>query len=545
MDVPNDYYLWNFRRLLQSVAAHSADLLAESETQFLTHVAELPAPSEMLLVRFLMRKGDFFRLDHLHYPEIGEIGAAVAPLVDKGLVTMDPPDALDARLALFTKEECLNALSRHAPEMISAYQLRSAKRDVIVERVRSQIDARSVGSWFPVTMVQVNVSQEFEVLKLLFFGNARQDLKDFVLCDLGVQRFMAYPLDEKTRLFQTREQVDAHRQFYALQDSVGESLPVAAADLLDLLDSVPEPRDRILHRRVMRFRYQIARQLERLGDVHHALALYRTLDLVTAREREARILLKTGEPEAALVCCAHMRKDPANESEALFAQSFGARVAKKIGAPWPILPRVDPPEEAIRLDPHPKGVEAAVASYLSDPDRCSYVENHLFLTVFGLIYWEVIFAPVDGAFTHPFQSRPHDLYEQDFLPLREREKQAADSLLENGNSFRATLWARMKSWEGVANPFVSWGRVDPDVLRLAMDRIPDAHWQVIFFRIWRDLRAHRSGFPDLIRFPESEGYELIEVKGPGDRLQPNQKRWMAFFADHGIPHRVVHVAWTS
>lgn len=545
MDIPADYYLRNFRSLLQSVATHSGDLLVEPEQQFLRHVAELPDPSEMLLVRFLMRKGDHFRLDRLHYPEIGEIGAALAPLVDQGLVTMNPPDALDARLALFTKQECLNALSRNAPEMIPAYKLRSAKRDAIVRHVRSQIDDRSVASWFPISTVSVNVSQEFEVLRLLFFGNARQDLTEFVLCDLGVQRFMPYPLDETTRLFKTRQQVNAHRQVYALQESVGESLPKAASELLDLLDRIPEPGDRVLYRRVMRFRYQIVRQLERIGAENQALALYRTLDLGAAREREARLLLKAEEPEAALACCAHMLEAPTNESETLFAQSFGARVAKRTGTPWRIPPRVDPPEEHIRLDHHPKGVEAAVASHLSDPARCSYVENHLFLTVFGLIYWEVIFAPVDGAFTHPFQSRPHDLYEQDFLHLREREKQDADSLLEDVDSFRSTLWMRINAWEGVVNPFVFWGRVDPDVLRLAVDRIPCAHWQVIFFRIWRDLREHRSGFPDLIHFPEGEGYELIEVKGPGDRLQPNQKRWMAFFADHGIPHRVAHVQWTS
>lgn len=38
---------------------------------------------------------------------------------------------------------------------------------------------------------------------------------------------------------------------------------------------------------------------------------------------------------------------------------------------------------------------------------------------------------------------------------------------------------------------------------------------------------------------------MIEVKGPGDRLQDNQKRWLAFFAEQDIPVCVCYVSWSS
>ena len=58
-----------------------------------------------------------------------------------------------------------------------------------------------------------------------------------------------------------------------------------------------------------------------------------------------------------------------------------------------------------------------------------------------------------------------------------------------------------------------------------------------------DWRDNRAGLPDLIRFlPALDWYELIEVKGPGDRLQDNQRRWLAYFEQHGIPARVCHVS---
>ena len=51
--------------------------------------------------------------------------------------------------------------------------------------------------------------------------------------------------------------------------------------------------------------------------------------------------------------------------------------------------------------------------------------------------------------------------------------------------------------------------------------------------------GHRKGLPDLIRFfPSQRRFELVEVKGPGDALQPHQRQWLRYFDQHGIPNRV-------
>ena len=36
---------------------------------------------------------------------------------------------------------------------------------------------------------------------------------------------------------------------------------------------------------------------------------------------------------------------------------------------------------------------------------------------------------------------------------------------------------------------------------------------------------------------------MIEVKGPGDQLQLNQKRWLRFFQSENIPCLVAWVDW--
>jgi hypothetical protein len=76
--------------------------------------------------------------------------------------------------------------------------------------------------------------------------------------------------------------------------------------------------------------------------------------------------------------------------------------------------------------------------------------------------------------------------------------------------------------------------------------LPAAHLKLWFERLLRDIRGNRSGLPDLIRFwPAERRYELIEVKGPGDRLQDNQIRWLAYCAQHGMPVRVLDVRWAE
>lgn len=38
---------------------------------------------------------------------------------------------------------------------------------------------------------------------------------------------------------------------------------------------------------------------------------------------------------------------------------------------------------------------------------------------------------------------------------------------------------------------------------------------------------------------------MIEVKGPGDRLQDNQRRWLAFFHRCEMPVAVCYVRWAE
>ena len=172
-----------------------------------------------------------------------------------------------------------------------------------------------------------------------------------------------------------------------------------------------------------------------------------------------------------------------------------------------------------------------------------YVENTLMNGLFGLAFWEQIFASLPGAFNNPFQSVPSDMYEQDFM-LR-RTGMIEERLAELESACMAEeLVGAWRRYHGYQCRWVNWRYLDEALVRAAVEIIPSAHLVAVWRRMLFDPGENRRGFPDLLALGQREGdYCMIEVKGPGDALQESQKRWLRFFAQQGIPARVAWVSW--
>ena len=196
--------------------------------------------------------------------------------------------------------------------------------------------------------------------------------------------------------------------------------------------------------------------------------------------------------------------------------------------------------------PAAMSVEHAVREHLTS---CAapvyYVENALINSLLGLLCWDAIFAPLPGAFFHPFHAAPADLARPDFHARRAGLFDVCLNKLGT-DEYRDCIRRVFREKAGLQSQFVSWGLLDETLLELALDCIPAEHLKAFFTRILQDVTNHRSGLPDLIQFwPDEQRYQLIEVKGPGDRLQDNQKRWIAFAQNHQMPIAVCYVQWAE
>ena len=90
VELAPDYYLQNFRFLLDWVAGRFADLLTPQEQAFIAAFNQLNKPAQCLWVRLSSRKGPIFRSDKLHYPEIPNLEEAAAQLLQRELLLADP-----------------------------------------------------------------------------------------------------------------------------------------------------------------------------------------------------------------------------------------------------------------------------------------------------------------------------------------------------------------------------------------------------------------------------------------------------------------------
>jgi hypothetical protein len=133
----------------------------------------------------------------------------------------------------------------------------------------------------------------------------------------------------------------------------------------------------------------------------------------------------------------------------------------------------------------------------------------------------------------------------DFRARRESQFARCFEQLDS-NAYRDTICHNFQHKQGIQSPFVFWGVMSEALLGIALDCLPPRHLKACFGRILSDIRANRCGLPDLVQFwPQERRYRLIEVKGPGDRLQDNQIRWLTFCAAQGIPVSVCHVSWLA
>lgn len=537
--LPDDYYLRNFHELIRFVYQTYRSVLTDTEQTFFHDFESLPENARRLYIRLVCRSRTDFRLSKLSYAEIPDIVDAAESLSERGFLALDAVTDFDALMQLFTRDELIRELNLNTQRQLRRPELVEwIKENLTLDKVR---EALGQGE----RIVSVKHEAVFAVYRLCFFGNLYQDMTEFVLRDLGLTQFEPYIIDTETRAFQSREQLDAHIQYYLCQDAFASVEDASVDNLLEIHRSLPEivPGDLNLRRRVERFSNQIARQLERVGEYETALTLYQAVQRPPSRERQARLLAANVSGEAALVLCRQILEAPIDEEEREFALQFGGRTAKKIKQDWSGLPAYQPEKLTLELD-RTDQVEIAVAEALCENGQCYYTENTLFNAVFGLTFWDIVFAPVPGVFFNPFQSHPTDLFESGFHAQRSdaiaRRFAETDSIEALTHRVKSTIELK----DGIQNPFVYWRYLQPELIELALDRIPLDHWHAVFYRVLQDLRNHRSGFPDLIHFPESGGYQLVEVKGPGDKLQKNQIRWMRFFAERGIPHQVAYVSWS-
>ncbi|WP_095170245.1 VRR-NUC domain-containing protein [Pseudomonas sp. Irchel 3H3] len=535
------YYLNNFQQVLAWLQQRYADVLSPQEQAFIESFGQLPRASQALLVRMVMRKGEHFRLGKLQYPEIGATALAVQPLLALGWVDDQAPLTLDALFEVLLKAEILACFG-------TAIDQPKAKKTAWLDALREAFPhPQTLRQWYPALddrVLSLTIMGLCDRLRLMFFGNLYQDWSEFVLADLGIYTYEKVEFCAESRGLHSREDVEAFLYLHGCQQAFEGAEDVSqVVARIHALDSA----NPWLQRRRDKLLFLLGQHCERLADWPAALDIYRQCHYPGARARLIRVLERCAEYALALELATQAELAPQSAAEQQQVLRMLPRLRRKLGGPP--APRLKPREverldlNLLRVDPA-LSVEFHVQAHLDDPAApVHYVENSLINSLFGLLCWPAIFAPLPGAFFHPFQRGPVDLLSEDFHTRRAGLFQACLGELDDGR-YAATIRQRFHAKAGVQSPFVFWGVLTEELLELALLCLPPEHLKHWFDRLLQDIKANRAGMPDLIQFwPQQKTYRMIEVKGPGDRLQDNQVRWLEFCHAHQMPIAVCYVQW--
>jgi len=536
-DLPTYYYHEHFLEMLAFVSEHYAHVLGDEHTRVVREFRAMTLDEQRLYVRLVNRKGQVFDAGRLRYPELGNTAPLLAALRSRGWVRRPSAEHFDCVLRFLKRAEILDVLSKRLSGVG-----RSLKKAEFVELARQHVPPADFMAEVATDRIVVQGHcREIRYLLFLFFGRLQDGLSQFTMRDLGLVRINETRGGYEPR-FAEREEAEAHFRLAELAAAMERSEVAGLLRLAERVDSWPDDslpsvareRDALLHR--------LGRKLERARETAAALPVYRQGESAECSERVVRLLLARGDRDAAKSFLEARMAAPRSDEEALFAEDLYARKfgGKRTSTATDELRA----GEVIELDESMSGApERAAAEWFEARGAASYrVENSLWRTLFGLLFWDELVEGADSQSSSPFDFLPVSIRERCF---RERHANAVErvfALLDKPGALLGELLKQSTRHFDKPNGVFRWRRQTLDaVLALAGQGNPESIRAMLEHFVDDYLNA-RYGYPDLMLI-EDGAVRFVEVKAEGDALRRNQLLRLEQLRAAGFAADVVRVRW--
>ncbi len=535
------YYLKNIEILFSTVLMRYEDLLLESEKKFIATFFKLSHSAQLIFTRLLLRKGPWFSANNLNYPEIKNIEFAITECIEAKLFSNSEKISSEelfelltvAELKLFFKSESIPFSSQSKREDLKVIFLKlkishMGFKKILIEKMP----------------IKVTNSEFMRIFMLLFFANQSQKMTEFVLTDLGKITYEKVDFRFEDRVFQTRQSIE-HRilirdYFDTAIDAIDSENEEPLKEVLNFLFHSNIEWDNSVSRRLERIALHSARFFEQKKDFQECLKYYEMSSLPPSREKQLRLHIKFKNNFVADSIANQMILNPFNLQEEDCARRY--LKLPKPNENWEIqtISIAKPYDKSF-----PGAIEQAVINCLKSKNiKAWHVENSLFNSIFGLCFWDIIFKPVKGAFSHPFQSHPHDMFSPVFYQNRAIEIEERLQFIESQQNISEYVQKVIAHKSLFSNSFVDWNPDNIEAIIIALKAVPGSVLSKIFDRIVKNPSEFTKGFPDLFVLNPDSTYELWEIKGPGDTLKPDQKAWLQNLNTWGLKATCVKVIWT-
>ena len=535
--LPTFYYHEHFVEMLGFVAEHYQHAFLPGHAAFVDEFRRLSRDAQCLYVRLVNRKGRVFARSRLRYPELGDMEALLEQLQRGGWVGPPGAEHFDELLGFLTRREIYSVL---LPAFTGLG--RGMKKAQLVEFARSNVDAADfIGALESDRVLVQRRFDEVRYLLFLYFGRIRNSLSQFTMRDLGFVKTQSFNETYEPR-FNDREEALEHYD-YATRLRAAKRLEVRnLAAMVEGIADWPEPnfpgsttlRDELA--------YKLGRTAERSGDRDAALAFYQAGESAECSERLVRMLLATGEREAARAHLERCLDAPRSDEEWLIARDlYEQKFNKKRTTSLTDMLRAG---ETIDVDESKSGApERAVAEHFEAQGLLAFrTENLLWRTLFGLLFWDELFAVDEAKMHSPFEFLPAPLTNGSFYDDNRERVESRLALLQNPAAAKLELLRASTEHYGTPNGVFRWRQSGNDAIFALLDNAhPDALVATLR-RMCRDYANSRYGYPDLM-VVDDEGVRFVEVKAEGDQLRRNQLLRLQQLRDAGFRADVTRERW--
>ncbi|CAN4090736.1 unnamed protein product [Withania somnifera] len=434
----------------------------------------------------------------------------------------------------------------------------------------------------------------------LFFLNGEQDLSSFLLVDLGIVKYPAYNCIFTDQIFPDRSDLLSYEEAIEVAQVMDESLDENNNELVSrcieisaghVSSSVEEDRssrsgsmaaflscfsaswvyskvillgvsfleherrykDAIDLLKLLLVKFKSDRRrgywILRLSiDLEHVGCLDESLEV--AEKGLLDPWVRAGSIVALQRRVLRLGKPPRRWKTPIFSDSLNRKIVEVHVQGRPVNCKTGMKSVFYGEDGERCGVEELALEYYAGEGGCwhgVHTESGIWLTIFGLLMWDVVFADVPNVFRTKFQTAPLDLETDSFYEVRRGRIEALLDKIEHGMSEELLIM----SWEshvGTACSGVNWDKHSLSELRAAVTCIGGPCLASLCRNLAQDYRSWSSGMPDLLLWRFHDDYrgeaKLVEVKGPRDRLSEQQLAWLFFLMDCGFSVEVCKVNHT-
>jgi DNA polymerase-3 subunit epsilon len=536
--LPTFYYLDHFKEFLAYVDGPCQHLLEQKHRHFITQFESYSKPQQCLIARAANRKHSLIAISSLQYAEIENWLINTEFLIEQSWFRAIEERDLTSVLPQLTKAQLLSLLREQAQSKIKSSLNKSSLVTLALESVTIEQFQNS-----PLNEVLVvrNFDEELSYFLFLFFGHINGDLSRFSLRDMGIMRTRGGQVSMNAR-FALHE--EANSAFWYAKWRKSLAISDYSADKPIKLNELPVPNGSLAERYREECLYKLGKSWLSV-DIDIGLELLKASGSDLAREKWLRETYKLGESEKSLVKkeLEQLIDEPCGEALSIFAEDFYTRKFGKKRTSV-LTDMLNNASNTLQIDlQYVNQVENGVIDwYKRNELNAFHTENRLWLSLFGIVFWDLLYAEQSQSLANEFDFKPTTLKENKLYFHHSNDIELILQNFENQQNTLKYFLKQVSKYHGKVSFLVDWHPSLIDTLILLVKLIPSSQLSAMLRMMSQDFKSLRDGFPDLMVI-DNQNVRFEEVKAPGDQLRRNQMVTLKKMKEAGLTVQIIKVDW--